>query len=198
MSLSLLKAIAKYIPLTTSDEKIILELFTMRKLEKSEHFLVAGEVCKHMAFSERGLLRYYYLQHGDEITYNFSRENDFVCNYMSFFQKNPSTKNIQALEATTLYIITFENLQLLYKKIGEGEKFGRLHIEKCYTQAILQLASQYTDDPEQRYLKFIQQFPDLLQRIPQYYIASYVGVRPQSLSRIRKRLSTAAFINQGE
>lgn len=195
---SLLHAISKYVRLTAADEKVVTELFLQKTLNQHDYLLREGEICRSLVFINRGLIRYYYQQGGEEITYNFGRENDFACNYMSFFRQAPSTKTIQALETTELLTISFDNLQLLYKSITEGERFGRLHIEECYTQAISQLASQYTDKPDQRYLKFTQQFPDLVQRLPQYYIASYVGIKPQSLSRIRKRLSFPAFINQGE
>lgn len=164
-----------------------------RKLHKEDYFLREGEVCRYLAFVEQGLLRYYMNQDGEEITYNFGREKDFVCNYVSFFQKSPSTKNIQATEPATLLVVSYEDLQVLYKKLREGEKFGRLLIEKNYVEAILQLSSQYTDSPEKRYLKFLESFPDLQQRLPQYYIASFVGVKPPSLSRIRKRLSVKSL-----
>jgi len=119
----------------------------------------------------------------------FSRENEFVCNYPSFLPQIPSDKNIQATEETTLYIISYENLQRFYRELKEGEKFGRLAIEQVFLSAIQQLDSLYTDPPVQRYQRFLSVYPDLVQRIPQYFIASYVGIKPQSLSRIRKRMT---------
>ena len=79
----------------------------------------------------------------------------------------------------------------------EGILFGRIHIENVYAETIRQLISHYTESPEHRYLKFLKNYPGLIQRIPQYYIASYVGVKPQSLSRIRKRLATKVLFNLG-
>jgi CRP-like cAMP-binding protein len=189
MHAALIKHIRKYISLSLEDQAVIKRLFHVKAIKKGDHILQEGEVCKHLAFLESGLLRYYYLQQGEEITYNFSRENNFVCNYISLFNNTPSTKYIQALEPTQLLTISNKDLETLYARISNGERFGRLLIQQNYTTAIVQLASQYTDSPETRYHKFCDNFPDLLQRLPQYYIASFVGIKPQSLSRIRNRIA---------
>jgi CRP-like cAMP-binding protein len=96
-----------------------------------------------------------------------------------------------ALEPTTLLVITSQDLQKLYTNLSNGEKFGRLLMESVYTDAIQQIISFYTGSPQQRYQEFLENQPGLVQRVPQYYIASYIGIKPQSLSRIRKRLLKA-------
>ncbi|WP_343667933.1 hypothetical protein [Chitinophaga sp.] len=85
-------------------------------------------------------------------------------------------------------MISYDDLQKFYQEVRYGERFGRLAIEQVFTTVLQQIASMYTDKPVVRYQKFMQAYFDISQRIPQYYIASYVGVKPQSLSRIRKRL----------
>ena len=105
------------------------------------------------------------------------------------FAKNTHIRNIQALEDTVMYVISFDDLQQFYKEVKYGERFGRLGIEQVFVNVISQMGSLYTDPPEVRYQKFISNYADIVQRIPQYYIASYVGVKPQSLSRIRKRIA---------
>lgn len=134
-----------------------------------------------------GLVRYYINADGEERTYFFNREGDFVCDYESFLPQSPSQKNIQALEDTLLYLINHHDLQRLYKELKEGERLGRLGIEQVFVNIIQQLSSMYNDSPETRYQRFLEAFADISQRVPQYYIASYVGIKPQSLSRIRKR-----------
>ncbi|WP_128545305.1 Crp/Fnr family transcriptional regulator [Larkinella soli] len=188
MDSDLIRTIRTYIQVEPSEEQILLDRFREKFLEKDDYLLREGETCRYFAFLQQGLVRYYYSRDGEEITYNFGREGDFVCNYVSFLQKIPSNKTIQALEPTRLLLIPFDDLQRLYRQLREGEKLGRLLMEEVYIRGIGQLASQYTDSPEERYLKFLGQFPDLAQRLPQYLIASYVGVRPPSLSRIRKRI----------
>ncbi|HEY4325833.1 MAG TPA: Crp/Fnr family transcriptional regulator [Mucilaginibacter sp.] len=159
-------------------------------IHKDEHLLEAGQVCRHLTFIEQGLVRYYSFTNGEEQTNYFNKEGEWVCDYPSFIPKTPATVYIQALEPTIVWTISYDDLQTFYKEVKYGERFGRLGIEQVFNNIILQVISLYTDKPEVRYEKFIKAYFDIAQRIPQYYIASYVGVKPQSLSRIRKRISS--------
>lgn len=184
---SLLNTIRYFIPLSASDEAIVRRLFHKKVFKKGEHLLQAGNVCRYVTFIETGLVRYYFNSDGEERTNYFNKEGEFVCVYTSFLPQIPSDINIQALEDTTIFVISFNDIQELYRAVEHGERFGRLAIEQVYLNAINQIGSLYTDPPEARYTKFLFNFRDIAQRIPQYYIASYVGIKPQSLSRIRKR-----------
>ena len=184
---SLLNTIRYFIPFSVSDEEIIRRLFHKKAFKKGEHLLQAGNVCRYIIFIETGLVRYYINSDGEERTNYFNKEGEFVCDYMSFLPQTPSNVNIQALEDTAIFVISFNDIQQLYKGIEHGERFGRLAIEQVFVNVINQVASLYADPPEVRYSKFLSNFRDIAQRIPQYYIASYVGIKPQSLSRIRKR-----------
>lgn len=185
----LLKTIQHYIPLSPADEAIIATLVRQHKLRKGEHLLQAGQICKSVFFIEKGLVRYYTSIEGEEKTSYFNKEGEFVCDYISFLPQQPSHTNIQALEDATVYSISQANMDLLYQQVEQGERFGRLAISDVFVSAIHQINSLYTDPPELRYQTFLDKFPDIAQRIPQYYIASYVGIKPQSLSRIRKRIA---------
>lgn len=186
---SLFRTIAYFIPVGETEKEIISTLFVEKLIKKGEFFLQEGAICRHVGFIEKGLMRYYLNQDGEEKTFSFAKEYQFVCNYESFEPQIPSHKSIEALEDTTIYVITRDNLERLYSTMANGERMGRLIIGQVFVQALQDLNSFYTDTPEQRYEKLVQAHPDLQQRIPQYYIASCVGVKPQSLSRIRKRLS---------
>ena len=186
---SITEAIKRYVSVSEEDEKIIARLFHKKSYKKGEHLLEAGNICRYVIFIETGLVRYYINQDGEEKTTYFNREDEFVCDYMSFLPQAPAWQNIQALEDTIVWVISHRDLQQFYKDVTNGERFGRLGIEEVFVQAILQIGSLYTDTPDVRYTKFVATFPQLVQRIPQYYIASYVGVKPQSLSRIRRRLA---------
>lgn len=146
-----------------------------------------GQVCQSVAMIKAGLVRYYINEDGDEGTYYFSREGEFVCDYESFLPQAPSNKNIQALEDTSLYLVNFDGLQQIYQGVKQGERLGRLGIEQVFVSVLQQLSSFYKDSPELRYQRFLTTFSAINQRVSQYYIASYVGIKPQSLSRIRKR-----------
>ncbi|GAB3553368.1 Crp/Fnr family transcriptional regulator [Spirosoma fluminis] len=185
----LLKTIQHYIPLSPDDENIITSLFRQQKFRKGDHLLEAGQVCKNVFFIEQGLVRYYTSIDGEEKTSYFNKEGDFVCDYASFLPQQPSLTNIQALEASTIFSISQANMEVFYAQVEHGERFGRLAIGEVFVTAINQIYSFYNDSPELRYQTFSDKFPDIGQRIPQYYIASYVGIKPQSLSRIRKRMA---------
>jgi len=173
--------------MSIDEEQLLLKLFTEKKIEKGDHFLTEGHVCKSLAMIGKGLVRYYINDDGNERTYYFNRDGDFICDYESFLPQAPTNKNIQALEDTTLYLVSYNGLQQIYHDLKEGERFGRLGIEQVFVNVIQQLSSLYNDSPELRYRRFLDTFSDISQRVPQYYIASYVGIKPQSLSRIRKR-----------
>ncbi len=187
MHQSLLEKIRHYIEINEEDQQFICEAFKSRRFEKGEHFLLAGDVCRSAAYIQKGVFRFYINRDGEDATYYFAAENEFICEYPSFLQRIPSDKNIQALEAADTFFISYDNLQIFYQKVRFGERFGRLIAEEIFVDSIEQLASFYQDKPEVRYQNFVRKFPQLVQRLHQYHIASYVGIKPQSLSRIRRR-----------
>jgi len=186
----LLRELSRIITLSPEEEEFIRSIFVEETFEKGELFLREGDVSDRLGLVCKGVFRYYIDQDGEDKTYNFAMEGEFICNYESLIKQTPSPKNIQAIEACEVCVITKKELQLFYASVKEGNLFGRIHIENVYAETIRQLISHYTELPDRRYLKFVKNYPELSQRIPQYYIASYVGVKPQSLSRIRKRLAT--------
>lgn len=186
---NLLQTISQFIALTGDDEALIGNLFKVKRFEKGEHFLMAGDVCRQVGFINKGIFRFYLNRDGDDLTYYFSAENEFISDYPSFLSAQPSEHNIEALEAAETITISYDGLQTFYREIKQGERFGRLVAETLFVQTLGQLVSLYRDAPEIRYRNFVRQFPHLVERMPQYYIASYVGVKPPSLSRIRRRFA---------
>jgi CRP-like cAMP-binding protein len=186
---SLLDNIQNLITLSQAEKDIVTSLFKEKKYKKGDYFLADGQVCKQVGFVTKGLMRYYINHDGEEKTYAFSQENQYVCNYESFLPQSPSSKIIQALEDSDVLVISYNDLQKLYANVREGERFGRIAIEAVFLQILKDINSFYTETPEVRYERFLKNHADLQQRISQYYIASFIGVKPQSLSRIRKRIS---------
>ncbi|SDQ64704.1 cAMP-binding domain of CRP or a regulatory subunit of cAMP-dependent protein kinases [Chryseobacterium soldanellicola] len=184
----LLIKIRSIIEIDSKEADCLQALFKPKFLKKGDFFLDEGQVCKHAGFITKGLMRYYINHDGEEQTYDFAQENDFICNYESFIPKIPSTKIIQALEDCEILQISYDDLQTMYTALQQGERLGRLVIEQVFIHTLLGLSSFYTDTPELRYKEFVKKHPQLQQRLSQYHIASYVGVKPQSLSRIRKRM----------
>ena len=187
MSQNLIEKLRSYIEFNKDEERFIDNVFRVKHFAKGEHFLLAGDVCREAAFIESGVFRFYINTGERDATYYFAAENEFICDYPSFLPQRPSAVNIQALEAAEIRAISFDDLQSFYREVTFGERFGRLIAEEIFVDSIQQLGSFYQDKPAVRYQNFVQRFPQLVQRLPQYYIASYVGIEPQSLSRIRRR-----------
>jgi CRP-like cAMP-binding protein len=185
---SLFSNIQSLITISPEEKEVIRSLFKEKIYKKGDFFLADGQICKHVGFIARGLMRYYINHDGEEKTYAFSQEDQYVSNYESFLPQRPSSKIIQALEDSHVFVISYQDLQILYAKVREGERYGRIAVEAVFLQMLRDINSFYTETPEVRYEGFLTNHPDLQQRISQYHIASFVGVKAQSLSRIRKRI----------
>ena len=184
----LLQTLKQITNLEAHEEQLFLGAFKPYKLKKNEHFLQATEVCTKLGFLCKGLVRYYVFRNDEEATLEFTKEGEFVADYGSFIAKEPSIQNIQALEDCEFLVIDYDKLQELYKISKNANLLGRIIIEHRFIIMVNQLLTVHRYNPEDRYRYFLEHYKDLTQRIPQYLIASYVGVKPQSLSRIRKRI----------
>lgn len=159
-----------------------------RSYKKKQLFIAEGKVCKELAFICKGSFRCYKIIDGIEVSTYFSFEHDWVSAYTSFLRKAPSFIGIEAMEDSEVLMLTYDDLQYLYNHYPAFERFGRLISEYlicCYDDRMLSLLLK---TPEERYLKTLTDNSIYFERVPQHYIASYLGVAPESLSRIRKRV----------
>lgn len=186
----LIQRIRDYVPLEDNDIRIIQGLFESKSFSANEVIHSEGRVCNRLWFIAKGLVRFSISLDGDERTFVFRDTGSFTSDIESFLRKTPSRRSIIAVEDTLTYSISWDNLQKLYKEMTYGERFGRLLVEEVFLSAVNHIASYYTEPPDVRYERLIQNHPDLIQRIPQYLIASFLGVKPQSLCRIKKRQIT--------
>ena len=160
-------------------------------LKKKKNFVEPGKVCNHLALVAKGAVRYFHVKDGEEITGYFSFENEFASSYKSFLTRQPAINYIQALEDTVMVNFTYNNLQKAYADELIGHKMERLcrliaeHYLICCEERI---ASFITQTPEERYNKLLETGGEVLQRIPQHYVANFLGITPVSLSRIRRRI----------
>lgn len=188
----------KFISFTDEEWEIFSEHLYGKNLKKKECFTKAGEICNEVGFIAEGSVRYYYIKDGAEITGYFSLENDLISAYKSFLTCTPASSYIEALENTTLIIFSKEGLQTLLAddRINiKIERFGRLIAEYyliCYEDRV---TSFVTQTPEERYLQLLKDHRNIIKRIPQHYIANFLGITPVSLSRIRKRIMAPAKIS---
>jgi CRP/FNR family transcriptional regulator, anaerobic regulatory protein len=158
-------------------------------LKKREHWLRPGEVCDSVAFINTGCVRIYFPRSGTERTGQFFFEKSWVSDYESLHGKAPSLIGIDALEETELLVLAYADVERLYQEFPEAERLGRLIAEQVVVNLCNRYRSLLDDSPLERYVKLIEQQPQVLSRIPQHYIASFLGIEPESLSRIRKKIT---------
>jgi CRP-like cAMP-binding protein len=164
-----------------------------RNYKKRESFVDEGKVCREIAFVTKGAFRFYKMIDGVEVTTYFSFENNWISAYTSFLQQLPSYITIEAIEESEILILQYEDLQYMYQHHKIFERFGRLIAEYLVTCLDERLHSLLLKTPEERYLKTLHDNSIYFERVPQHYIASYLGIAPESLSRIRKRIMHKAI-----
>lgn len=161
-------------------------LLEWRSVEKGEWLLRSGEVCTEIYFCAKGVFRIFYTTHdGAEFNKSLLVENNFFTSYSSLIMQIPSGNSVEALEPSTIGVITKDNLEHLYTHHRCWETLGRKLAEGLYVKKELRERQLLLNSAEERYALFQQEFPGLEHRIPQYHIASYIGITPVSLSRIK-------------
>ncbi len=182
------KFIENYTTLSNKEWEEISACFQQRTLQKDEILLQEGDVCRHLYFIESGLLRYFIIKDGNEITKFFTEAPYCFTSQVSFTSETPAAENIQAIEKSVIYQTTLKQANDLLE-FKSWNTFIRKLIQEVqyYTEEILQ--ELQTETAEKRYRKMIEKNPSLLQRIPLQYLASFFGIAPQSLSRIRKKIA---------
>jgi CRP-like cAMP-binding protein len=181
----------KYVDFNEAEWILFTQHLTLSNLKKKHYFAEHGKVCDKVGFIVKGAVRYFHVKDGEEITGYFSFENEYLSSYKSYLTGLPGIVYIQALEDTKLITFTRKDMEqmlnnpmLAYKM----ERFGRLiaeHYLICYEDRVTAFITQ---TPEERYLQLLSTGREILQRMPQHYIANYLGITPVSLSRIRKRI----------
>lgn len=163
--------------------------FTTKELQPLEILNAEGKTCEQEAFVEKGLLRSYYYKSEVEHTNQFFFEGQWVADYESFITQSPSKVTIQALEACQLFVISKSDIDQLSTELPDWDVLGKTFFERLYIKKEKRNASLLLASATERYLTILEEQPRLIARVPQYYIAQYIGVKPESLSRIRKKLA---------
>ena len=176
--------------LTSAEQELVKNYLTPKKLRKKQYLLQEGDVCKSVAFVEKGGLRAYSLDPGGiEHIIQFALEGWTISDLYSFITGEPATYNIDALEDTELVIISKSAHEELLNKVPKYETYTRLNITGAYLAIQKRLTSTISLTLEERYANFVTTYPDIVQRVPQHMIASYMGLTPETLSRMRKKRS---------
>jgi len=178
------------IPLTNEEQDLIRAFLTPKKLRKKQYVLQEGDVCKYIAYVEKGALRAYTIsEKGDEHIIQFALEGWLISDLYSFLTGEPATYNIDALEDAELVLISKSSYEELLKKLPKFETYIRLQLTSAYIAMQRRLTSIISFSLEERYSYFNQLYPDIVSRVPQHMIASYMGLTAETLSRVRRRLA---------
>jgi CRP-like cAMP-binding protein len=182
--------IERRIHLSQKERALLDQCFTPKKIRKHKFLLQEGDVCRHIAFVNSGCLRAYTVDHrGEEHIIQFAIEDWWISDLNSFLTGSAATYNIDAVQDSEVLLLERASRKTLLESVPKMERFFRLLQEANYVSSHQRINDSLSASAEERYLAFIKTYPLLVEQIPQSQIASYLGITPQSLSRIRKELS---------
>ena len=183
--ITLLRYLRSIHPLSEALRDHLEDIVKEKKLARKDYLLKAGQICSNIYFIEKGLLRSYYFKGEKEISSWFMKEGDICIAVESFFTQQYGQENIQALEDCVVHYISYEDLQRIYRDFGEFNIIGRILVERCYLLTVQRITAMWMQRAHDRYDWLANQFPDLLQRVPAKYLASYLGITEVMLSNIK-------------
>ncbi|MFI5195503.1 MAG: Crp/Fnr family transcriptional regulator [Chitinophagales bacterium] len=187
--LQLRNAISRFVKLDNADWDLLLPYLEEQHVSKHGHFAKEGKVAHDIGFLLEGNMRHFYTKDGEEKTTYFYFEGHFVSSYISCITQAPSELTIETMTDCTLLVFRYKDLQKLYDISHKWERFGRLIAEYLAIGLEQRLAGLLMLSPEERYIQLLEgNKQKIIERIPQHYVSSYLGITPVSLSRIRKRL----------
>ncbi|MGD1847840.1 MAG: Crp/Fnr family transcriptional regulator [Salibacteraceae bacterium] len=177
------------IPLSATEKLAVDQLIPVMGYAKGDILLQEGQVARRCYFVIKGCVRAYQLVEGKERNTDFYLEGDPVASLTSYLHQSPANHYLACMEKSVLAVLSYENEQQLYQQHPKFEALCRNSIESAFGKQQAALQQLLTQSPETRYLELRKNRPELLQRVPQYHLASFLGIEPESLSRIRKRLA---------
>ena len=185
----LLDYINRVVELTEEEEQKLVGLISTRKLLKGQYFLQQGDICKFSGFVVSGCTKTFYVDdEGQEHVVMFSTEDWWTSDMGSYIAQKPADFNVQCLEKTELIQFSFEQQEEMLRQIPKLERFFRIIIERALVASQKRVVRNLSMSAKDRYLFFRNEYPKIEQRIPQYLIASYLGITKEFLSKIKSQL----------
>ncbi|MEN4760366.1 Crp/Fnr family transcriptional regulator [Chryseobacterium sp. C39-AII1] len=186
----LLSHIEDKVDLTEKDKSELQQFFTYKKIRKKQYLLQEGDVCKNLSFVSKGLLKSYMLdEKGSEHISMFAFEGWWISDFNSFINQEKALLNIDAIEETELLTITREEYENMMVKIPIMDRYFRILYQNSLVTKDYRLMVFNSFTAEEKYTQFAEKNPDIIQRVPHNLIASYLGLAPETVSRIRKKIS---------
>jgi CRP-like cAMP-binding protein len=185
----IIQNVSKYVQLTEPEVALFTSLLKSKKIRKRELLLRTGEISHCETFIVKGLLRAYTIdKSGYEHVVMFAMEDWWISDLYSFLTQTPSTQNIDALEDTEVLQIEKQDLERLYVQVPKFDRFFRILLQNAFVANQQRILASISQTAEEQYSAFIKKYPSLEQRVPQHQVASYLGITPETISRIRRSL----------
>ena len=184
------KKVNEKVTLTKEEQDICKTFLVPKKVRKRQYILQEGEICKYSSFVEKGALRSYTIDDkGHEHIIQFAIEGWWISDMYSFLTGEPSVYNIDVLEDSELLLLSLSSEEELVQKVPKFERYMRLLVQGAYIAMQRRVVLSLSQTAEEKYTKLTNTYPDIIQRVPQHMIASYLGITPETLSRIRKQIA---------
>lgn len=167
--------------------RVIQSQFRYAEFKKGEYLVQEGDICTELGFIIEGYFRVFIVKDVDENTVHIAGNNDFIASFSSFISRSPSFEYVQALTNAKVLMLSKEGLETLYNTSPKIERLGRVIIESLFVRKENRVIDFIRNSAQERYEGLIQNDPELINNVPLHYIASYLGVKPETLSRIRAK-----------
>lgn len=185
----LISHIQNKVSLTEEEKTELQAFFSVKKLKKKQYLLQEGDVCKCLSFVNKGLLKSYFTdEKGGENINMFAFEGWWISDFKSFINQEKAVLNIDAVEETELLMITLEDYDKLMLKIPVMDRYFRILYQNSLVTKDYRLIASNSYTAEEKYLQLVQKNPEMIKRVPHNLIASYLGLAPETISRIRKKI----------
>jgi CRP-like cAMP-binding protein len=186
----ILSYVSKHISLTDDEAACFTSVLKLKMLRKRQYLLQAGDMCRYECFVNSGCLRTYSVdEKGQEHIVQFAVENWWTSDMYSFLTQTPATYNIDAMEDSEVVLIEKSAYEELLFKVPKFDRMFRIILQNAFVAQQRRIMENMSLPAHERYLSFIQRYPQIEQRVPQHQVASYLGITPESLSRIRRQLT---------
>jgi CRP-like cAMP-binding protein len=187
---NILQNVSKCIVLNEKEQVLFFNLLEEKHYPKKTMLLQEGEICQFEAYVEQGCIRTYFIdEKGFEVTLQFGIEDWWVSDIASFHDQKPSFLYIETLEDVKLLTLSPQNKEMLLSEIPKFERVFRLLLQRNLSATQHRLVNTLSLTAQEKYLEFLRKYPSIPQRVPQHYIASYLGISAEFLSKIRTRLA---------
>jgi len=185
---SILNNINRYVSLSGSDIEKLTSIITTSRVKKRQFIIQPGFTCRHRTYIVKGAFRVFHLDDsGKEHTVSIGIEDWFVTDFLSYINQTPATNYAEALEDSIIFQMKHNDIEALCKEIHPLSEYFRITTEKAFAYSRKRVISSISMTAEERYDEYLQKYPGIVQRVPQYVLASYLGMSPEFLSKIRKR-----------